>query len=143
MGRRRQGNEALTCIAFLAALGAAVLLAGCQSEPMRNLQADFKGLFGNSKGAGALAAGLRQYEDGNYADAAKQLQSAINQGLTSNDRVKAHKHLAFIHCVSERATACREEFRKALAIDPGMELSAAEAGHPTWGPVFRMVKAGR
>ena len=143
MGRRRQGNEALTRFAFLAALAAAVLLAGCQSEPMRNLQADFKGLFGKSKGEAALAAGIRQYEDGNYADAAKQLQSAISQGLTSGDRVKAHKHLAFIHCVSERTAACREEFRKALAVDPGMELSAAEAGHPTWGPVFRSVKAGR
>ena len=71
------------------------------------------------------------------------LSAAIGQGLTSNDRVKARKHLAFIHCVSERTTACREEFRKALAIDPGLELSAAESGHPSWGPVFRSVKAGR
>ena len=126
-----------------AALAAALLLSGCQSEPIRTLQADFKGLFGKSKGEPALAAGLRQYEDGNYAEAAKQLQAAIGQGLTSNERVNAHKHLAFIHCISERTVACREEFRKALAIDPGLELAAAEAGHPSWGPVFRSVKAGR
>ena len=139
-----QRSEAMSRVAFASALAAAVLLlAGCQSEPMRNLRADFKGLFGASKGEAALAAGLRQYEDGNYAEAAKQLQAAIGQGLTSNDRVKAHKHLAFIHCVSERNAACREEFRKALAIDPGLELTAAEAGHPNWGPVFRTVKAGR
>jgi Tfp pilus assembly protein PilF len=143
VGRRQQGDRALTRAALLAALAAAVLLAGCQSEPMRNLQADFKSLFGQSKGGSALANGLRQYEEGNYAEAAKQLQAAIGQGLSSNDRVVAHKHLAFIHCVSERATACREEFRKALAIDPGLELTAAEAGHPSWGPVFRTVKAGR
>lgn len=143
MGIRQQGDKALTRIALLAALVAAVLLAGCQSEPIRNLQADFKSLFGQSKGAAALAAGLRQYEDGNYAEAAKQLQAAIGQGLSSDERVTAHKHLAFIHCVSERNAACREEFRKALAIDPGLELSAAEAGHPSWGPVFRTVKAGR
>jgi Tfp pilus assembly protein PilF len=127
-----------------AVLACALVLGGCQSEPIRNLQSDFKGLFGKkSAGEATLAAGLRQYEEGNYPEAAKQLQSAIAQGLTSTDRVKAHKHLAFIHCVSERIAACREEFRKALAIDPGLELAAAEAGHPTWGPVFRAVKSGR
>ncbi len=133
----------MTRLSICAALAAALFLGGCQSEPIRNFQADFMGLFGASKGGPALAAGMRQYEDGNYADAAKQLQAAIHQGLTSANRVKAHKHLAFIHCVSERTAACREEFRKALAIDPAMELAAAEAGHPTWGPVFRAVKTGR
>ena len=57
--------------------------------------------------------------------------------------MNAHKHLAFINCVSGRTSACREEFRKALAIEPGLDLPPAEAGHPTWGPVFRSVKAGR
>ena len=57
--------------------------------------------------------------------------------------MRAHKYLAFIDCVSERIPACRDEFRKALRIDPGMELSTAEAGHPIWGPVFYAVKAGR
>ncbi len=126
-----------------AVLATAVLLGGCESAPMRNLRADLQGLFGKSKGETALAAGLRQYEDGSYPEAAKQLQSAIALGLTSADRVNAHKHLAFIHCVSERTAACREEFRRALAIDPALELAPAEAGHPSWGPVFRAAKAGR
>jgi Tfp pilus assembly protein PilF len=137
-------------VALGAALTGALLLAGCQSEPMRAFKSDvqlvtsdIKGLFGGNKGDAALAAGLRQYEDGNYAEAAKQLHSAIEQGLSSANRVNAHKHLAFIHCVSGRTGSCREEFRKALAIDPNLQLSAAEAGHPTWGPVFRAVKAGR
>jgi Tfp pilus assembly protein PilF len=136
-------------VALGAAVPVALLLAGCQSEPMRAFKADvqlmtldIKGVFGGNKGDAALAAGLRQYEDGNYGEAAKQLQSAINQGVSSGDRVTAHKHLAFIHCVSGRTGSCREEFRKALAIDPNLQLSAAEAGHPTWGPVFRAVKAG-
>jgi Tfp pilus assembly protein PilF len=129
--------------AAITVLAAALLAGGCQSEPFRTLQADFRTLFGRGKGEPALAAGLRQYEEGNYAEAAKQLQSAIRQGLGSADRVRAHKHLAFIHCVSGRAAACRDEFRRALAIDPQMELSAAEAGHPIWGPVFRAAKAGR
>ncbi len=128
--------------AIVAAAGA-LLLVGCQTEPMRNLQTDFMNLFGSRKGEPELAAGLRQYEDGNYAEASKKLQSAVEQGLGRSDRVKAHKHLAFIHCVSGRTSACREEFRKALAIEPGLDLSPAEAGHPTWGPAFRSVKAGR
>ena len=137
-------------VALGAAVSGALLLAGCQSEPMRAFQADLQlakseivGLFGGNKGDAALAAGLKQYEDGNYGEAAKQLQLAIGQGLSSSNRVNAHKHLAFIHCASGRTAPCREEFRKALAIDPNLQLSAAEAGHPSWGPVFRSVKAGR
>lgn len=129
--------------AVFAAVAGALALAGCQTEPMRNMRADLKTLFGTAKGGPALAAGLRQYEDGSYAEAARQLQSAIDQGLGQSDRVKAHKTLAFIHCVSGRTTACREEFRKTLSIDPAFDLPPAEAGHPTWGPVFRSVKAGR
>lgn len=137
-------------VAVIAAVCGALLIAGCQTEPMRamradleNAGADIRGFFSGNKGNAAFAAGLRQYEDGNYSEAARQLQSAIDQGLSRSDRVTAHKHLAFIHCVSGRTTACREEFRKALAIDPDLQLSPAEAGHPTWGPVFRSAKAGR
>jgi Tfp pilus assembly protein PilF len=104
---------------------------------------DFEGLFKPNKGEAALATGLKQYEDGRYAESMKSLQSAVAQGLSDQDRVIAHKHVAFIHCASNRERACRDEFRKALRIDPGMELAPAEAGHPVWGPVFRAVKAGR
>ncbi|HEX5092818.1 MAG TPA: TssQ family T6SS-associated lipoprotein [Burkholderiales bacterium] len=122
---------------------AALLTAGCQSEPFRSIQADFKRAFGRSGGESALSAGVKYYEEGKYADATRQLQSAIKQGLSQSDEVRAHKYLAFINCVSDRVSACRDEFRKALRIDPGMELSPAEAGHPIWGPQFRAVKAGR
>lgn len=125
-------------------LAAAALLAGgCQSEPFRNLQANMRSLFGEVKGEPALAAGIRQYEQGKYAESAESLHGALYQGLSSADRVKAHKYLAFINCVSGRPAACREEFRRALAINPSLELSAAESGHPIWGPVFRSVRSGR
>jgi Tfp pilus assembly protein PilF len=137
-------------VAVIAALSGALLIGGCQTEPMRAMRADLenagsdiKGFFAGNKGDAALAAGLRQYEDGNYGEAAKQLQSAIDKGVSRDNRVIAHKHLAFIHCVSGRTTACRDEFRKALSINPDLQLSPAEAGHPTWGPVFRSAKAGR
>ena len=89
-----------------------------------------------------LAKGLKSYEDGDYKNAARQLQVALNFGLSGRvEQVKAHKYLAFINCVSSRIPACRDEFRKALVIDPQFDLEPAEAGHPLWGPVFRAVKA--
>ncbi|HZC78353.1 MAG TPA: TssQ family T6SS-associated lipoprotein [Ktedonobacterales bacterium] len=121
-----------------ALLLASLALGGCQSAP-----SDFKNLFGAGAGQSTLDAGLRLYEAGKYAEAARYLQSALYQGLQDPDRVRAHKYLAFIHCVSNDVALCREEFGKALAIDPKVELTAAEAGHPVWGPVFRSVKTGR
>ncbi len=73
--------------------------------------------------------------------AQRQLQSALKSGLNSFGQIKAHKYLAFIHCASGRESRCREEFRKLLVLSPDHELAPAEAGHPTWGPVFRSVKA--
>jgi len=90
-----------------------------------------------------LSVGLRQFDDGDYFESAKNLQGAIDRGLPTKERVNAHKHLAFIHCASNRQRLCRDEFRKALALDPALDLAPAEAGHPVWGPVFRSLKAGR
>jgi Tfp pilus assembly protein PilF len=131
----------MRALAFLALIIAGLSLGGCGA--MRTLQQDVKSLFGSAKGEPALAVGIRQYEDGKYPEAAESLNTALYQGLPSADRVKAHKYLAFVHCISSRPSACREQFRRALALDPTLELSAAEAGHPIWGPVFRAVKAGR
>ena len=114
-----------------------IALAACSSEPVRGLRA----LFQPSKGAPALNAGLRQYEDGAYVESAKSLQGALDEGLTDAERANAYKHLAFIHCSSGRERACRDEFRKALAVDPALELAASESGHPVWGPIFGAVRA--
>jgi hypothetical protein len=92
---------------------------------------------GNQK----LSAGIKSYEDGNYQDAAKLIQAALNTGLRDKEsQVKAHKYLAFIHCSSDKKRECAEEFRKALELDPSFELQATEAGHPLWGPVYASVK---
>jgi Tfp pilus assembly protein PilF len=89
-----------------------------------------------------LAAGIKQYENGNYGRASSLLQMSVDQGLSSKpDLVKARKYLAFIHCISGRPDQCREQFRSTLRIDPSFELAANEAGHPIWGPVFRSVKS--
>ena len=92
----------------------------------------------------ALLTGLRAYEDGQYADAERELKKALDIGLSSaKDRASAHKHLAFVYCTSNRAPACDQAFRAAVAADPEFALSKAEAGHPQWGPVYRRVTAGR
>lgn len=124
-------------------LAAAVLVAGCESAPIKAIQQEFSGLFKKNEGEPQLAAGINAYENGNYAESLRQLQAALNAGLSNPDQVRAHKYLAFIHCVSGRTTACRNEFRKAVAIDPDFELAPAEAGHPMWGPVFEGVKGRR
>lgn len=122
-------------------LGAILLacLAGCATEPGRKIQ----DLFSPGKGQAALDAGVKQYEDGDYADSAKSLAAALDQGLAERQQVRARKYLAFINCASNRIAACREEFRKALALDPSFELAPAEAGHPVWGPVFRSLKQAK
>jgi Tfp pilus assembly protein PilF len=112
-----------------------IALSACSSAPLREL-------IQSSKGASTLATGLRQYDDGNYPEAARNLEAAVDLGLTDRERANAHKHLAFIHCASARERACREEFRKALAINPDLELTPAEAGHPAWGPIFASLKVG-
>ena len=124
---------------LLLALGA--LLAGCESEPIRQISQDFRSIFETPKGEAELAAGIRSYEDGNYNVATRQLGSALKAGLNSFGQIKAHKYLAFIYCASGRESRCRDEFQQILNIAPDFELEPAEAGHPTWGPVFRSVKA--
>ena len=95
-------------------------------------------------GEDRLAAGVTQYEEGNYAQAQRLLQSSIADGLASRtSRARAHKYLAFIYCVTDRTAQCREEFGNALSADSNFTLTAAEAGHPGWGPVFRSVSRGR
>ena len=89
----------------------------------------------------ALLAGLRAYEDAQYALAETQLGFALRTGLASpRDRAAAHKNLAFIYCTSDRIKACETAFRSAREADPNFVLSKAEAGHPRWGPVYQRLR---
>jgi hypothetical protein len=95
-------------------------------------------------GEASLAAGITQFEDGNYAQAQRLLQQSLSEGLPSRSaQARAHKYLAFTYCVTNRTPQCRQEFSNALAADPKFALTAAEVGHPTWGPVYRSVAKGR
>jgi Tfp pilus assembly protein PilF len=95
-----------------------------------------------SKAEQQLQRGIKSYEEAEYEIAVRQLQSALDHGLTARrDKADAYKYLAFVACTSGREKSCYAEFRKALEVDPKFKLAPAEAGHPIWGPVFRSVKA--
>ena len=113
----------------------ATLLSGCAEGPFK----DFR--VSRTAGTGYLEDGVRNYEEGNYRTAQRRLQFALEEGLSRPDRVKAHKYLAFIACVSGQQLTCREEFGIAFELDPDFDLEPAEAGHPIWGPVFKNVKS--
>ncbi len=129
------------------ALAAALLLAACAEMPK---------LGGDSQKPAApqitesslreraqsqLADGVRQYEAGEYDAAVKSLSASLEHGLLSKqDQARARKLLAFSHCVSGREVQCRDEFRRAFEIYPDFALTAAEDGHPIWGPVYRNVR---
>ena len=126
-------------IRFVVPVMVALLVSACSSGPIRDIGLD---KLSPRKAEQALSSGLARYENGQYPAATKHLQAALNSGLTfKSDRVTAYKYLAFIYCVSDRKKQCKSAFKDALEINPELELSAAESGHPLWGPVFRDAQA--
>lgn len=123
----------------ITALAVALSLAGCSATYVREAGVQNAPLRPQER---LLLTGLRQYEDGDLKAANTSVQQALAGGLAYDaDRVTAHKYLAFIECASGRERECRDQFAAALALDPRLELTRAEAGHPVWGPAFRSVKA--
>jgi tetratricopeptide (TPR) repeat protein len=126
---------------------AALLAAGCQQlgqlnepKPQPVTPQITEGML-RDRAQEQLAAGVKQYDSGDYENALKSLTGALDHGLLSKaDQSRARKYIAFTHCVSNREVQCRDEFRKAFEINPDFSLTAAEDGHPIWGPVYRTVR---
>jgi hypothetical protein len=140
---RRAGRPGRAVLGLQA--GLAALAAGCASVPAPPEPVPAPAVWGltdlmERPAERALYQGLRAYEDGRYGAAEAALQQALQAGLGSpRDRASAHKLLGFIACTSGRPQACELAFAAALAADPGLVLTRAEAGHPVWGPVFQRV----
>jgi len=83
---------------------------------------------------------MAEYDAAEYNKAIKLFQG-VKDTATTAERVKALKFTAFSYCLSGRSTQCRAEFEKIFALQPDFDLEPAEAGHPSWGPSFRTVKA--
>lgn len=140
----------LLCIALF--LPFALLSTGCETGPLKDIK-----LFDKKPDAAVeeprasekvarsvaerkLTHGIIHYEEGEHKEALPEFQGALDEGLSSQDQIKAHKYLAFIHCAAKREKQCKAEFMMTLEIDPSFDLAPAEAGHPVWGKVFRQVK---
>jgi Tfp pilus assembly protein PilF len=111
------------------------LLAGCRASPIENVMQFFR-----TTGEAHLKTGIRNYENGRPLEAANNLRDAVRAGLSQPDEVTANKYLAFIACAHGRERHCQAYFRRVLELRPDFELSAVEAGHPSWGPTFRALK---
>ena len=117
-------------------VGLIVTLAGC-AAPMHS--AGLTDLI-ERPAERALLTGMRAYDDAQYPQAERALQTALHSGLNSQrDRASAYKLLAFIYCTSSRPADCEASFRAARQADPTFALTRSEAGHPQWGPVYRRV----
>lgn len=121
---------------LLASLLVGVLLTACQNALVQEFP------LTKFKAERMLDEGIREYDDGNYKVAARTIQGALDAGLTTRSQGRAHKYLAFMHCVAGQPTQCRDQFRKGLEADRRLDLTAAESGHPIWAPVFAAAKAG-
>lgn len=125
---------------------AAILVAACQQMPGTETKPapaapQITEQMLRERAAEQLATGVRQYEAGEYDNAQKNLVGALEHGmLTKPEQARARKFLAFSHCLGGREGQCRDEFRRAFEIYPEFALTAAEDGHPIWGPVYRNVR---
>jgi hypothetical protein len=131
----------------LAAIGLSLTLAACQApvpppKPVATgpTPAEIALKEKRERTVVTFADGIKQYEAGTYEEAQISFLVALDSGtLTLPEQLLARKTMAFMHCIAGRELRCKEEFEKAVALDPKFELSPAEAGHPTWGPVFKTV----
>ncbi len=130
-----------------AAIGLTLTLAACQAPapppapvPTGPTPAEIALKEKRERTVVTFAEGTKQYEAGTYEEAQISFLVALDSGtLTLQEQLLARKTMAFMHCIAGRELRCKEEFEKAVALDQKFELSPAEAGHPTWGPVFKTV----
>jgi tetratricopeptide (TPR) repeat protein len=89
-----------------------------------------------------LADAMVKYDGGDYEGAHRLCESALKEGLRDKpDQVRALKHAAFSMCLLGQTARCRTEFLKIYDVEPGFDLSQAEAGHPSWKTAFVSAKA--
>lgn len=86
----------------------------------------------------ALNEGIALYNNGDFNGAIRKLNAVT--GAEKPVQLSAYKYSAFSYCVSGRQLACRQQFEKALKLDPNFDLEPGEKGHPLWGPVFARAK---
>jgi hypothetical protein len=141
----------------LACLLGAALLAGCASTPLGGAATPAGHAHTDSAAPAAaplppapapvassgLKDGIAMYNDGDYNGAIKRLNAADVTAGSKATQLEALKYTAFSYCVTSRQTLCRQQFEKALKLDPSFDLEPGEHGHPLWGPVFTKAKKSK
>ena len=81
------------------------------------------------------------YNNGDYHGEIKHFGSAAEILKPYKDlELQGLKYTAFSYCLIGRTALCRQQFEKAVKLDPSFDLLPGEKGHPLWGPVFDRVK---
>jgi hypothetical protein len=91
----------------------------------------------------ALHDGIEAYNNGDYNGAIKKLAAPDIVKSSKANQLSAIKYTAFSYCLSNRARQCRQQFDRALKLDPAFELDTGEDSHPMWGPVFAKAKKAK
>ena len=147
MIRKVLGNWSTSTTQYLRFSAAATLLAlvaGCATPPQKPSAPTPEEIAKQQRVDRAksnLNDGLKKYDGGSYDEAMKNFLLALDSGqLPMADQLNARKHMAFVHCLSGREANCKDEFEKVFTLEAKFELSPAEAGHPIWGPIYRVTR---
>ena len=90
---------------------------------------------------GELDGMITLYNNGDYHGEIKRFGVADEMLKPYKDlEVQGLKYTAFSYCLIGRQALCRQQFEKAIKLDPSFDLLPGEKGHPLWGPVFKRVK---
>lgn len=95
-------------------------------------------------GQSMLNDGVELYNKGDYNGSIKRLSGAHE--IWNGDKatqLQALKYMAFSYCVTNRQALCKQQFEKALKLDPNFDLAPGEKGHPLWSPVFDKLKKAK
>lgn len=129
-------------VALLTMLGLALALSACAGSKPAALPVPPPAPVRAAPALG-LNEGIALYDKGDYNGAIRRLAQADVATGPHATQLAAFKYSAFSYCLSNRALQCRQQFDKALKLDPAFDLSPGEAGHPLWGPVFAKAKKGK
>jgi hypothetical protein len=136
----------MRCVAYPSLIVAA-MLAGCAgmqpAEPPATVPAAAEHAGAEPReGRRWLERGITHFEQGRFVESIRLLQESpeiLADGPAV--RIEALKYIAFGQCVTGRRAACRRSFDALLVLDASFVLSAAEAGHPSWGQAFERARA--
>lgn len=153
--RSRSIRDFVRRMSYAGIIATAGLLSGC--SVFNQIKTDFGQLKDDVKAAissepvpntaqrtaaqTALNEGIGLYDKGDFNAAIRRLSNAPE--IWSSDKsiqTRALKYMAFSYCVTSRQALCKQQFEKALKIDPHFDLAPGEKGHPLWGSVFERAK---